>query len=293
MHDMGVNALRTAHYQQDLQVYQLADRLGMIVYTEIPWVNEMTDSDAFRDNVKQQLQEMIRQNYNHSSVVFWGIGNELGWWQRDKDPQINALLAELAEVVRTEDPERFSGYANMFLRADEDPITSHADASGYNRYEGWYYGTPDAFGVWADALHARNPDRLIGVTEYGAGANIGHHEEPQLLPPAHDGPWHPEEYQAYFHEQYLKQINARPYLWGTFVWNMFDFASDGRDEGDQPGINDKGLVTYDRGSKRTPSTGTRRTGATNRSPISPAGAGRIAPTPTPPSRSMPRPTPCG
>lgn len=250
MDEMGANALRTAHYQQDEQVYRLADRLGMVVYTEIPLVNEITDSDAFRDNVKQQLREMIRQNYNHPSVAFWGIGNELGWWQRDKDPQINALLAELAEIVRTEDPQRFSGYANMFLRADEDPITSHADASGYNRYEGWYYGTPDAIGVWADALHARNPNRLIGITEYGAGANIDHHEEPQPLPPEHDGPWHPEEYQAYFHEQYLKQINARPYLWGTFVWNMFDFASDGRDEGGQPGINDKGLVTHDRKVKK-------------------------------------------
>lgn len=250
MGEMGANALRSAHYQQDQHVYRLADRLGMVVYTEIPWVNEMTDSDAFRENVKQQLREMIRQTYNHPSVMFWGIGNEVGWWQRDKDPQINALLAELAEIVRTEDPQRFSGYANMFLRADEDPMTSHADVSGYNRYEGWYYGTPDAFGVWADALHARNPGRLIGVTEYGAGANIGHHEEPQPLPPEHDGPWHPEEYQAYFHERYLKQINAREYLWGTFVWNMFDFASDGRDEGGQPGINDKGLVTYDREVKK-------------------------------------------
>lgn len=250
MREMGVNALRTAHYQQDELVYELADRLGFVVYTEIPWLNEMTDSAAFRDNVKQQLREMIRQTYNHPSVLFWGIGNELGWLQRDKDLQLNLLLAELARIVRAEDPQRFSGFANMFLRLDEDPMTWHADASGYNRYEGWYVGTTDLFGVWADALHARNPGRRIGLTEYGAGASIHQHEEPQPEPPEHDGPWHPEEYQALFHEEYLKQIDARPYLWGTFVWNMFDFASDGRNEGDRPGINDKGLVTHDRAVKK-------------------------------------------
>ncbi|MFI6549352.1 glycoside hydrolase family 2 TIM barrel-domain containing protein [Streptomyces prunicolor] len=251
MHEMGVNALRAAHYQQDQQVYELADRLGIIVYTEVPLINEITDSDAFRDNVRQQLREMIRQNFNHPSVLFWGIGNELGWIQQDKDPQANALLTDLAEIVRTEDPERFSGYAAMTLVEDDDPINNHADLNGYNRYMGWYSGTAATFGTWADALHARHPDRLIGVTEYGAGANIHQHAVADLDDrPVYDGQWHPEEYQALFHEEYLKQIDARPYLWGTFVWSMFDFASDERDEGDQPGINDKGLVTQDRRVKK-------------------------------------------
>lgn len=251
MHEMGANALRTAHYQQDELVYDLADRLGMVVYTEVPWVNEMTDSDAFRRNVKQQLRELVKQNYNHPSVVFWGIGNELGFLQRDKDPQTNALLEQLARIVRRLDRQRYSAYANLTLRADDDPITSHADASGYNRYDGWYTGTTEMFGVWADALHARNPERLIGVTEYGAGASIHQHQEPAgNTSPDPFGPWHPEEYQAAFHEDYLRQINERPYLWGTFVWNMFDFASDGRNEGDRPGINDKGLVTHDREVKK-------------------------------------------
>lgn len=251
LEEMGVNALRTAHYQQDELVYDLADRAGFTVFTEVPWVNEMTDSDAFRDNVKQQMRELIRQNYNHPSVAFWGIGNELGFFQRDKDPQINALLAKLADIVRAEDPERFSGYANVLARADEDQFTSHADASGYNRYEGWYDGTTEMFGVWADALHARNPERAIGVTEYGAGASIHQHQEPNpSFSPDPFGPWHPEEYQSRYHEDYLKQIESRDYFWGTFVWNMFDFASDGRNEGDRPGINDKGLVTHDRKVKK-------------------------------------------
>lgn len=247
MREMGVNALRTAHYPQDQEVYELADSSGFAVYSEVPWVNAITDSEAFRSNVKQQLREMIRQHYNHPSVLFWGIGNELGFDQRDKDPETNALLAELAELVRVEDPERASGYANVIKRADDDPFTEHADLSGYNRYEGWYESTADQFGAWADSLHARNPERKIGVAEYGAGANIHQHAEPALdARPDPDGPWHPEEYQSILHESYLEQINARPYLWGTFVWNMFDFASDGREEGGQSGINDKGLVTHDR-----------------------------------------------
>lgn len=247
MDEMGVNALRTAHYQQDQQVHELADQLGMLVYTEVPLVNVITDSDAFRDNVKEQLRELIRQNFNHPSVAFWGIGNELGWWQEGMARQINSLLNELAEIVRTEDPDRFSGYAAVSQVDDEDPINNHAALNGYNRYMGWYSGTATDFGPWADALHAHSPDRLIGVTEYGAGANVRHHAEPDLdSPPEPAGQWHPEEYQALFHEAYLSQIDARPYLWGTFVWAMFDFASDHRAEGDQPGVNDKGLVTHDR-----------------------------------------------
>ncbi len=188
-----------------------------MVYTEVPWVNALTDSEAFRDNVIHQLREMIHQHHNHPSVVVWGIGNELGFHPTDKDPQINALLARLADIIRTEDPERASGYANVFKRADDNPFTGHAELSGYNRYEGWYQQTYDDFGTWADALHARNPRRKIGVTEYGAGANIHQHAEPAATPPEPDGQWHPEEYQAVLHESYLAQINARPYLWGTFL----------------------------------------------------------------------------
>lgn len=251
MREMGVNALRTAHYPQDPLVYDLADSAGFAVYTEVPWVNEITDSAAFRDNVKQQLRELIRQHYNHPSVLFWGIGNELGFHQTDKDPQINALLAELAELVRTEDPERASAYANVLKRADDDPFTEHAELSGYNRYEGWYEGTADQFGQWADSLHAADPMRKIAVTEYGAGANIDQHGPASLAaPPVPDGQWHPEEYQALLHESFIAQIDERPYLWGTFLWNMFDFASDSRDEGAAPGINDKGLVTHDRAVRK-------------------------------------------
>lgn len=252
MHDMGVNALRTAHYEQSQRVYQRADELGIVIYTEVPLVNEITDSDAFRANIAQQLRETIRQNYNHPSVVCWGIGNEQGSSDHTKDAQTSALLEDLAKLVVAEDPDRVSGYANVMTRTDDDAFTSHADLTGYNKYYGWYTGSAEMFGPWADELHAADPTRKIGVTEYGAGGSIYQHQEmlPAAAAPDPFGPWHPEEYQAQFHEVHLKQIEARPYLWGTFVWNMFDFASDGRNEGDHAGRNDKGLVTYDRAVKK-------------------------------------------
>jgi beta-galactosidase len=255
MAEMGVNALRTAHYQQDEQVYDLADELGFAVYTEIPLVNDASDDPEFRANAEQQLREMIRQNYNHPSVIFWGIGNELQLFEPPPpaadDESVNAVLEHLADVVDEEDPDRLSGYAHGGdTRSDTDPLTSHGEVVGYNKYYGWYHGTFDQFGSWADNLHEQDPDRRIGVTEYGAGASVHQHQEPLPTPPTAFGPWHPEEYQSLFHESYLKQIDARPWLWGAFVWNMFDFASDLRNEGDQPGINDKGLITHDRKVKK-------------------------------------------
>jgi beta-galactosidase len=243
MDEMGVNALRTAHYQQDQKVYDLADERGYLVWTEIPLVNSITDSPAFRANAVQQLREMIRQNYNHPSIVFWGIGNEQGV----DDAATNALLDSLAGIVRTEDPDRFSAYAH------HGPVTSglagHTDVVGDNRYPGWYYGSCNDFAGWADNLHSTQPTRRIAVSEYGAGASVVQHQEnpPKPVP---DSNWHPEEYQALFHEAFWAQIQARPYLWGTFVWNMFDFAADQRGEGDTYGRNDKGLVTYDRATRK-------------------------------------------
>ena len=240
MDEMGVNALRTAHYQQDPRVYEQADERGYLVWTEIPLVNVTAAGPAFAANVRQQLRELIRQNYNHPSIAFWGIGNE----QLVDDPPTNAMLASLAAEVAREDPDRLSGYAHVSADVDAG-LTTHADVTGYNRYYGWYYGSPDQFGPFLDAAHGTHPTRPMAVSEYGAGASTAQHEAAPLAPDPY-GPWHPEEYQALYHERVWEQFAARPYLWGTFVWNMFDFAIDRRFEGDAPGRNDKGLVSYDR-----------------------------------------------
>ncbi|GIJ66105.1 glycoside hydrolase family 2 protein [Virgisporangium ochraceum] len=240
MDEMGVNALRTAHYQQSQTVYTLADQRGYLVWTEIPLVEHITLGDAFTSNVEQQIREMIRQNYNHPSVVFWGIGNE----QQVDDPPTNVVLDKLAKLVVEEDPTRWSAYAHAQVHINGG-LDKHAVAAGYNRYFGWYYGNCDQLGPFLDNVRTTHPNRPVGLSEYGAGASVNQHDA-GITPPAAGGTWHPEEYQSFFHERYWAQIAARPYLWGTFVWNMFDFAADMRAEGDTAGRNDKGLVTYDR-----------------------------------------------
>ncbi|WP_196778119.1 glycoside hydrolase family 2 protein [Lentzea aerocolonigenes] len=243
MDEMGVNALRTAHYQQAANVYDLADARGYVVWTEIPLVNEVADTAAFRANAQQQLLEMIRQNFNHPSIAFWGIGNE----QKTSNTATNNLLRDLAASVRAEDSGRLSTYASHI--GDLDPVSSHADLAAYNKYYGWYDQSSTGPGAWADRLHARDPLRKIALSEYGAGGSVVQHEE-NPSPPVTTSRWHPEEYQTLVHENSWAQLKTRDFLWGTFVWNMFDFAVDSRSEGDTLGRNDKGLVTYDRSVRK-------------------------------------------
>ncbi|MEV6380451.1 glycoside hydrolase family 2 TIM barrel-domain containing protein [Streptomyces sp. NPDC051773] len=241
--ELGATTVRMAHYQHDQKDYELADERGLIVWAEIPLVNTVTDSAAFTASTQNQLRELIRQNYNHASIAFWGIGNELTDYN---GTATNRLLDSLAGIVEAEDPDRLSTYAVRSEDADNAQAGLHTSVTGFNKYLGWYYGSKDGeLGAWADTLHANSPSRRIGISEYGAGANTAQHA---LNPPrpAPGGSWHPEEYQALFHEAAWKQLSARPFLWGTYVWAMFDFPSDGRNEGSRPGINDKGLVTRDR-----------------------------------------------
>lgn len=242
--EVGATAIRLAHYQHDDYFYDLADRNGMVVWAEIPLVNQVTNSAAFRDNAEQQMRELILQNYNRPSIIFWGIGNE----QRSNDSATNSLLADLDASVKSLDPTRLTTYAHC-CNPDTSTLTTHADTIAYNKYFGWYGGSFSDFARWADNLHASRPNDELAVSEYGAGANVTQHEE---NPPkrASTGQFHPEEYQNAFHEAHWLAMKTRPFLWGKFVWNMFDFASDGRNEGGQPGINDKGLVTYDRKTKK-------------------------------------------
>lgn len=243
MDEMGVNALRTAHYQQSQQVFDLADQRGYVVWTEIPLVDRVTDSAAFRANAQQQLFELVRQNFNHPSIVFFGIGNE----QKLSDTATNGLLGTLATQVAAEDSGRHSVYASHL--GDLDPLSGHAELAAYNKYFGWYSLPATGPGAWADQLHAKDPGRKIAISEYGAGGSVNQHEE-NPSPPVTTSRWHPEEYQTLVHENSWKQISTRQYLWGSFVWNMFDFAVDSRSEGDALGRNDKGLVTYDRTTRK-------------------------------------------
>jgi hypothetical protein len=241
MAEMGVTALRLAHMQHPQRVYDAADRLGILLTTEVPLIDDIDPSNAFRENLVQQMRELIAQNVNHPSVALWGIGNEL----RASGEAPNKLLAALQSTAKELDPTRPTTYAHCCLK-DDDPIAQHSDTVSYNRYFGWYWTESKDIGPWADDLHARLPKRPIGVSEYGAGASILHQEDPVLRRPVADGYWHPEQWQTGFHEVHWRELKKRPFLWSNFIWVGFDFPSFKRNEGDRPAINDKGLVTEDR-----------------------------------------------
>jgi beta-galactosidase len=239
--DSGATAMRTSHYQQSETWYQRCDRAGMVVWTEIPNWQTGRDTPEYLESDKEQLRELIRQNFNHPSVFFWGVGNETG------GPAADALAAAGAAVAREEDPSRPSTYASNHDASD--PKNWHTDVVAFNRYYGWYLGAVADFAPWLDGTRADHPKARFGMSEFGAGASILQHAENPPRPEAR-GPWHPEEYQNLVHEAYWAALKDRPYVWCKFIWCLFDFASDGRNEGDHAGRNDKGLVTYDRKTKK-------------------------------------------
>ena len=254
MLEMGINSLRLAHYQHSETIYDLADTAGIVVWAEIPWVggpggfigesNGYEPTEAFHNNAKQQLHELIRQNYNHPSIIFWSIFNEI---QNPDDESPVDFINELNDLAKAEDPSRLTVGASMI--DPEENIHDITDAIAWNRYFGWYYNQPKDIGDFLDETHKKYPDVCIGISEYGAGGSIFQHTQ-KLKRPNPFGSPHPEEWQSFYHEEHLKAFNARPYVWGTFLWNMFDFGSHFRREGDHFGINDKGLVTFDRKIKK-------------------------------------------
>ena len=265
---MGGNAVRLAHYQHDQRSYEIADQRGIAVWAEIPLVNQVSfdgtpASEALAANATQQLQELIHQNYNHPSVVTWSIANEIDLRAtQSKGPSKPlSLLESLNRLAKSEDPSRFTtladccevglapraGDANTRATVPRDQIVGVTDLVGYNRYFGWYVGKFSDFGVILDAAHAQHPSLPISVSEYGAGAALTQHsDDPTGGPINPHGRPHPEEYQELYHEASWSTLRARPWLWGVFIWNLFDFSSDSRNEGDLTDINEKGLVTYDR-----------------------------------------------
>jgi beta-galactosidase len=247
--ELGATAIRLAHYQHAQHTYDVTDRAGIVVWAETPVVDRINNTPEFAANAEQQLTELIRQNYNHPSIVFWSVGNET---LLKAGPSPDTLIGHLADVVGTEDATRIAAYA---ANAGDtyNPVNWHGTAHGFNEYQGWYGGKVPDFATWADQTHQDRPTGCVGLTEYGAGASITQHAAnpaAQDTGADHTTAQHTEEYQAYYHEGYWAALSARPFVWGKFVWNAFDFASDTRSEGNTPGLNDKGLVTYDRQTKK-------------------------------------------
>lgn len=244
MREMGVNAVRLSHYPQDPYFLDLCDRAGILVWSEIPFVGPggyrdkgFNDTDEFKENGAIQLIEMIRQQYNHPSVVMWGLFNELT--QRGDDPI--RFLRSLNELAKSEDPSRLTvGASNQ-----DGELNFVTDLIGFNIYHGWYGGKPSDINIWGQTVRKEFPRLKVCLSEYGAGASIYQHQD-SLVKPIATSNWHPEEWQTHFHEQYWRAIASKNYFWGTFVWNMFDFGAAHRAEGTYRGINDKGLVTFDR-----------------------------------------------
>jgi beta-galactosidase len=243
MMDLGCTGVRLSHYQQSPSFYGLMDQGGIVVWAEIPLVNEITEgSAAFADDAEQQLRELVKQNYNHPAICFWGLFNELRGGKAE--PAEIALVRRLNDAAHRLDPTRLTTCASN--QSVNGKLATVPDVAGYNRYTGWYGGHMDQWPHTLDEIHAAYPDRPCGMSEYGGGGAVTQHEaEPVKQPKANRSPWHPEEYQADLHEAAWAAMKDRPWLWGTFIWCLHDFASDGRKEGDHAGRNDKGLVTYD------------------------------------------------
>lgn len=248
MAEMGANAVRLAHYPQAEYFYDLMDRYGFIVWAEIPFVGPGGYSDegfvnlpAFRQNGREQLVELIRQHYNHPSIVVWGLFNELSMRGDDPVPYIK----ELNDLAHREDPTRLTVAASN----TDGALNFVTDAMAWNRYDGWYGGTPAGLGQWLDHMHTTHPDQRIAISEYGAGASL-YHQQDTLVKTVATSFWHPENWQTHYHMANWREISARPFVWGSFIWNLFDFGAAHRHEGDRVGINDKGLVSFDRRTRK-------------------------------------------
>lgn len=242
--DMGVTAIRLAHYPQSEYLHDLCDRNGLLLWNEVSLVNIIRDTPAFRTNAEQQLRELILQRYNHPAVAFWGMFNEL---ENQKTPPPDTLLRHLQEVIHEQDPSRIDVGASDHNNRSYNKIPT---GICFNSYPGWYgKGMPDDLAKFIDD-RSREVGKRIGVSEYGGGGNPFQHQEGPPQKVAHDGQFHPEEWQDYLHEREWAILRNNPNIWGSFAWVMFDFPSAGRNEGGHPGLNDKGLVTQDRNVKK-------------------------------------------
>lgn len=240
--EIGASSIRLAHYQHSQYFYDLCDKEGMVVWAEIPFISVMSQNELEGINAKQQMVELIRQNYNHPSIIFWGIQNEIQIG--GERPEVRRLVKELHDLTKKEDPSRLTTMANVLFVSEEDEYNRMTDVIGYNKYYGWYHGHAEDFAPWLDKFHRINPDVPLCISEYGAEGIVQYHSaDPKVKD-------YTEEYHALFHETVWKTFEKRPFLWATYVWNMFDFGANIRDEGGVQGRNNKGLVSYDRKIKK-------------------------------------------
>ena len=238
--EVGANTIRLAHYQHAQEFYDLCDESGLVIWAEIPYISRHMH-DGY-DNTISQMTELVSQNYNHASICFWGLSNEITIAGAD-DPHLIKNHRDLNDLVHKMDSTRLTTIATVTMCSMDNEYVHISDVLSYNHYFGWYGGTTDMNGKWFDDFHKKYPNKPIGLSEYGCEALNWHTSEPT------QGDY-TEEYQSYYHEELIKQIADRPYIWATHVWNMFDFAADARAEGGENGMNHKGLVTFDRQYKK-------------------------------------------
>lgn len=241
IHEIGANAVRLSHYQHPQQAYDICDEAGLLVWAEIPML-KMTTNDKLFETTCMQLRELILQNIHHPSIYCWGIQNEIAMF-RD-DPFMHERCKKLTGIAHELDPERYSAGANLYSVKVKSPMNEVSDIVGYNLYFGWYYGQMEDYRVHLDKLHEAKPQVPYGISEYGVDTNINLHSENPIVKD------YSEEYQALFHETVYSIFEEKNYLWGSFVWNMFDFSSGIRNEGGVKGMNLKGLVTSDRNVRK-------------------------------------------
>ncbi len=237
--EVGATTIRLAHYQHDQYFYDLCDEKGLVIWAEIPYISRHMPGG--RENTISQMKELIVQNYNHPSIVVWGLSNEISIAGSDEDLLENHRI--LNDLVHEMDKTRLTTIAAVSMCKMEDPYLQIPDVVSYNHYFGWYGGDTSMNGPWFDKFHEKFPNIPIGCSEYGCEALNWHSSNP------FQGDY-TEEYQAYYHEELIKQLFARKYMWATHVWNMFDFGADARAEGGENGQNHKGLVTMDRKYKK-------------------------------------------
>ena len=240
IYDVGATTIRLAHYQHDQYFYDLCDEYGMVVWAEIPYISRHMPGG--RANTISQMKELITQNYNHASIVVWGLSNEITMKGAD-DPDLLENHRILNDLVHEMDKTRLTTIAALTAADMNSEYIQIPDVVSYNHYFGWYGGDTSMNGPWFDKFHQTHPNIPIGCSEYGCEALNWHNSNPE------QGDY-TEEYQAYYHEELIKQLFTRKFIWATHVWNMFDFGADARAEGGENGQNHKGLVTIDRRYKK-------------------------------------------
>ncbi len=235
--EMGANAVRLSHYQHPQGTYDLCDQEGLVVWAEIPLL-KLTESEELFENAKQQMTELVLQNMHHPSIVFWGIQNEIAMF--GEQPFMTDKVKKLEDLAKELDPFRLTTAANLNTVEIDSTLNEKTDAIAYNVYYGWYYGEMIDFEKFVDSFHRDRPNIPLGISEYGVDANILFHTD---KPKVKD---YSEEFQALYHEKIYSYIQDRSFIWGSFVWNMFDFVSGIRKEGGTKFRNNKGLVSHDR-----------------------------------------------